>query len=39
MVLKESSDVATAKDKMVKVYPNHGGVFLLDMLLPGFYKK
>jgi hypothetical protein len=38
-VIKESPDVATAKDKMMKAYPNHGGVALLDMLLPGFYQK
>jgi len=38
-VIKESPDAATAKEKMVKAYPNYGGVFLLDMMLPGFYKK
>jgi hypothetical protein len=38
-VLKESADVATAKEKMIKAYPSYGGVFLLDLLLPGFYKK
>jgi hypothetical protein len=37
--LKESPDVATAKEKMTKAYPSYGGVFLLDLLLPGFYKK
>ena len=38
-VIKESPDVATAKDKMIKAYPGHGGVPLLDLLLPGFYAK
>lgn len=37
--VKGSPDVATAKDKMIKAYPNYGGVFLLDALLPEFYKK
>jgi glyoxylase-like metal-dependent hydrolase (beta-lactamase superfamily II) len=38
-VIKESPDVATAKDKMMKAYPSYGGVALLDVLLPGFYQK
>jgi hypothetical protein len=38
-VIKESPDVATAKDKMMKAYPTYGGVVLLDLLLPGFYQK
>ena len=38
-VIKESPDAATAKEKMMKAYPNYGGVFLLDMMLPGFYKN
>ena len=38
-VIKESPDVATAKDKMMKAYPSYGGVVLLDLLLPGFYQK
>ena len=38
-VIIESKDVATAKEKMIKAYPNYGGVFLLDALLPDFYKK
>jgi len=38
-VIKESKDAATAKDKMIKAYPGHGGVPLLDLLLPGFYTK
>jgi len=36
-VIKESPDVATAKDKMMKAYPSYGGAVLLDLLLPGFY--
>jgi len=38
-VVKESPDVATAKDKIMKAYPSYGGVVLLDLLLPGFYQK
>ncbi len=38
-VIKESSDAATAKDKMIKAYPAYGGVALLDILLPGFYES
>jgi hypothetical protein len=38
-VIKESKDVATAKDKMIKAYPTYGGVALLDLLLPGFYQQ
>ena len=38
-VIRESPDVATAKDKMMKACPSYGGVVLLDLLLPGFYQK
>lgn len=38
-VIKESPDVASAKDKMMKAYPSYGGVVLLDLLLPGFYPQ
>ena len=38
-VIKESPDMATANEKMIKAYPNYGGVFLLDLFLPAFYKK
>jgi hypothetical protein len=38
-VVKESPDVATAKDKMIKAYPTYGGVILLDILLPSFYQS
>jgi hypothetical protein len=38
-VIKESKDVAAAKEKMIKAYPTYGGVALLDLLLPGFYQK
>ena len=38
-VVKESPDVATAKDKMIKAYPSYGGAVLLDLLLPGFYQS
>jgi len=38
-VIKESPDVETAKERMVEAYKNYGGVFLLDLLLPAFYKK
>jgi glyoxylase-like metal-dependent hydrolase (beta-lactamase superfamily II) len=38
-VLKESPDAAAAKEKMTIAYPSYGGVFLLDMMLPEFYKK
>jgi len=38
-VIKESPDVKTAKEKLMTAYPNYGGVFLLDAMLPAFYKK
>jgi hypothetical protein len=38
-LIQESPDVKTAKEKLVKAYPTYGGVFLLDLLLPAFYKK
>jgi glyoxylase-like metal-dependent hydrolase (beta-lactamase superfamily II) len=37
-VVKESKDVATAKEKLIKAYPSYGDV-LLDLLLPSFYEK
>jgi len=38
-IVKESPDVKTAKEKLIKAYPKYGAVFLLDMMLPAFYKK
>lgn len=38
-VVEEAPDAKTAKEKMMAAYPNYGGVFLLDMMLPAFYKK
>lgn len=38
-LIQESPDVKTAKEKLVKAYPSYGGVFLLDFMLPAFYKK
>jgi len=38
-VVGESADAKTAKEKLMKAYPNYGGAFLLDMMLPAFYKK
>lgn len=38
-VVKESPDAVMAKEKMMKAYPSYGGVVLLDLLLPAFYKK
>ena len=38
-MVKESPDPKTAKEKMMKAYPNYGGAFLLDMMLPAFYRK
>jgi glyoxylase-like metal-dependent hydrolase (beta-lactamase superfamily II) len=35
----KSPDVKTAKERMVEAYKNYGGVFLLDLLLPAFYRK
>ena len=37
--VKSSPDPKTAKEKMIQAYPNWGGVFLLDMMLPAYYKK
>ena len=38
-VVEEAPDVKTAKEKMMEVYPNYAAVFLLDQMLPAFYKK
>ena len=38
-VVEESPDPKTAKEKMMAAYPNYGGGFLLDAMLPAFYKK
>ena len=38
-VVKEAPDPKAAKEKMMKAYPKYGGAFLLDMMLPAFYKK
>ena len=38
-IIKESPDVKTAKEKMMKAYPNYGAKWLLDALLPKHYKK
>jgi hypothetical protein len=38
-IIKGSPDVASAKEKLLKAYPNWGGVFFLDMMLPAYYKK
>ena len=38
-VVKSSPDPKTAKGKMMQAYPKWGGVFLLDMMLPAYYKK
>ena len=38
-VVKEAPDPKAAKEKMMEAYPKYGGAFLLDMLLPAFYKK
>ena len=38
-VVEQSSDAKTAKAKLIKAYPNYGGVFLLDMMLPPYFKK
>jgi hypothetical protein len=37
--VKGSADPAGAKAKMMQAYPEWGGVFLLDALLPMHYKK
>lgn len=37
--VKGSADPAGAKEKMVQAFPEWGGVFLLDALLPMHYKK
>ena len=37
--VKSSPDPKMAKEKMIQAYPNWGGVFLLDMMLPAYYKK
>jgi hypothetical protein len=38
-VVGESPDAKTAKEKMMNAYPTYGGAFLLDAMLPAFYKK
>lgn len=38
-VVGESPDAKTAKGKMMNAYPTYGGAFLLDAMLPAFYKK
>ena len=38
-VVKEAPDVKTAKEKMIAAYPKYQAVFLLDAMLPAFYKK
>lgn len=37
--VKSSADPAGAKEKMMQAFPDWGGVFLLDALLPRHYKK
>lgn len=37
--VKGSSDPAGAKEKMMQAFPEWGGVFLLDLMLPRHYKK
>ncbi len=37
--VKSSADAAGAKEKMMQVFPEWEGVFLLDALLPMHYKK
>ena len=38
-IVKESPDAKTAKEKIMKAYPKYGAPFLLDMMLPAYYKK
>jgi len=38
-VVEESPDVKTAKEKMIEAYPKYQAVFLLDAMLPAFFKK
>lgn len=38
-VVKSSKNVAEAKAKMMEAYPNWGGVFLLDKILPAHFAK
>jgi hypothetical protein len=37
--VKGSSDPAGAEEKMMQAFPEWGGVFLLDLMLPRHYKK
>ena len=37
--VKGSADPAGAKQKMIQAFPEWGGVFLLDAMLPMHYKK
>ena len=38
-IVNASPDVATAKEKLLQAYPNWGGAFFLDMMLPAYYQK
>ena len=31
--------IKAAKEQMMKAYPKYGAAFLLDVMLPAFYKK
>ena len=37
--MSQSGDAATAKEKLLQSYPEWGGPFFLDMLLPAYYQK